>query len=354
MNWLYFCLIALLWPFFSLAQMDEVHLNDLKQLPNGTEIALGFYNKGDLITQGFILKHGKLSPVNNSDKLFEIGSVTKIFTTLSSMMVLDKKNIPLDTSIKSFLPEDNADDINHITYRKLMTHSSGLPKYPRNIVWSVLRSPSQPVLHYSDKRLYRYLKNYAPKLKDTSIYQYSNLGMGILGHITSQLMEEDLNTIVTDEILDKLEMNNTCVGVQNVANQKVKNSWEFSEITVAAGGMISTVNDLLTFQKTVILKNAPDEKINLTLAKMETKQFPIKKNISMAIGWKVNHTKNSIYYHGGVTRGHKSILAIDLEHEKGIVILTNAKGLTRKENKILKKVVFGHLNDNEQNLNTFQ
>ena len=77
---------------------------------------------------------------------------------------------------------------------------------------------------------------------------------------------------------------------------------------------------------------------------MEQEQIIVNERESMGLGWRIFKNDAKIIYHGGITSGFKSLIAYNRKIEKGIVILTNAKGLSRKANKILKKVCYQYLN----------
>lgn len=331
------------------SQVDSTLHTLLKKLPKDTEISIGTYDNGKIDKQGFILKKGQLQPINNMHKLFEIGSLTKVFTTLTALKILNRKNISTNGSIAPYFPKKIADRVNSITFQQLMTHTAGFPKMPNNFIWSALKRPSDPFLPYKEKQLLHYLnKRFQPKQKPT--FKYSNFGMGLLGYLIRAIEHKDLGDIYEQEIFLPLGMVHSSLGIQKdqygiVASPKnrkgiPKRTWQFSQETAGAGALFSTIDNLTLFLDAVLQKNHADTLLNQSLEQMETVQHEIDSTSAMGLGWRINLAEPVVYYHGGITYGFKSMLAINLETKKGIVILTNAKGLSRKENAILKEVCF--------------
>ena len=85
-------------------QSDALSINLLSGLPKGTEIAIGIYNQGEIQKYGYLIKKNNLVQTNNAHKLFEIGSITKVFTTLSALRILNKYQIGLHSSIYDLIP----------------------------------------------------------------------------------------------------------------------------------------------------------------------------------------------------------------------------------------------------------
>lgn len=331
---------------------QNTQFSALTKLPKNTEISIGIFNNGLIEKYGFILKNGELQPINNSHKLFEIGSITKVFTTLSALKILNRKGIAIDRSITSFAPELTAPAVTPITFQHLMTHTAGFPKMPNNFIWSVLKRPGDPFLHYTEKQMFSYLnKQFTPKTIGT--FQYSNLGMGLLAYLVSNIAQKSLANIYSQEVFLPLEMPHSSLGIQEkqyklVASKKngkglPKNTWQFSAVTAGAGALYSNIDDLSLFLTTVIHRNSSDTILNQSLSQMEMLQYQIDTTSAMGLGWRMQLGIPNIFYHGGITYGFKSLLAFNHDTQQGIIILTNAKGLSRKENTILKEVCFNYI-----------
>jgi len=143
--------------FILTSQIDSSGLKLISSLPSGTEVAIGIYNNGNIQKYGWKINKGHLKYTENSSKLFELGSITKVFTSLSALKVLQKHKINYHTSITNYLPNNDQMYKHQISFYQLMTHTSGLPKMPNNFIWSIIRCPSDPFLHYDKKKMIRYI-----------------------------------------------------------------------------------------------------------------------------------------------------------------------------------------------------
>lgn len=285
--------------------------------------------------------------------MFEIGSITKVFTSLTTLILLKSKQIEITQPIINYLPNNQKKISSEITFKKLMTHTSGIPKMPNNFFWSIARCPSNPFYYYSEKRMFRFLNKFTPNEKDEFIY--SNFGMGLLGHLSSNLCNSNLDYLMEKEVFQPINMKSTTLGISNKqydevvnspgSNKEPKNTWKFSEATKGAGNGYSNIMDMLGFLQFALEKNEISNDVHNAILEMEKEQISISESESMGLGWRIHKNNSKIIYHGGITYGFKSLIAYNRPDEKAIVILTNAKGLSKKENKILKEVSFKFLEE---------
>ena len=102
-----------------------------KNFPENTELSFAFINDGHISYHGTKRIKDTLEYSNNSDKIFEIGSITKVFTsTILAELVLEHK-IELNASIQDYINYPIKDD--QITVLQLANHTSGLPRLPSNL-----------------------------------------------------------------------------------------------------------------------------------------------------------------------------------------------------------------------------
>jgi D-alanyl-D-alanine-carboxypeptidase/D-alanyl-D-alanine-endopeptidase len=189
--------------------------------------------------------------------LFEIGSITKVFTTtlLAAMHVAGE--VKLDDAVNRYLPAHGRlrdPDGDAVTFRHLATHTSGLPRLPVNLSWKQLASDN-PYAEYSAEDLYAGLAVCRLKNRPGSRTRYSNLGFGLLGHVLSLVGGVEYERLVIDRVLRPLEMHDTVIqlsaeqrerlapghsGMRTVAN------WDFQALA-GAGAFRSTVAEMLRF-----------------------------------------------------------------------------------------------------------
>ena len=131
------------------------------------------------------LEKGDSRPLNG-DTIFEIGSVTKVFTSLLLADMVQRGEVALDDPVAKYLPpEVRMPERNgrSITLVDLSTHTSGLPRLPANLNPKDLNNP---YADYSVEQLYQFLSGYQLTRDIGSRYEYSNLGGGLLGHVLAR------------------------------------------------------------------------------------------------------------------------------------------------------------------------
>src|SRR5258706_10486600 len=135
------------------------------------------------VAYGSLAKDDK-RPVDG-DTVFEIGSITKVFTSLVLMDMVQKGEVAVTDPVAKYLPaavkvpERNG---KKITLQDLATQSSGLPRMPSNFK---PKDPSNPYADYSPDRLYEFISGYELTRDIGAQFEYSNLGVGLLGQVLS-------------------------------------------------------------------------------------------------------------------------------------------------------------------------
>ena len=156
------------------------------------------------------LKRGD-SRALNGDTVFEIGSVTKVFTSLLLSEMVQNGQMALSDRVAKYLPETVKlpdKDGKQITLVDLATHTSGLPRTPTNFApqyWN------NPYVDYSVQQLYEFLSSYELTRDPGSQYEYSNLGAGLLGFVVARRAGMSYEELVRKRICDSLEMKSTTV-----------------------------------------------------------------------------------------------------------------------------------------------
>ncbi len=147
----------------------------------------------------------------NGDSVFEIGSVTKVFTATLLADMVERSELNLDDPISKFLPatvKAPTHDGKAITLRQLSSQVSGLPRMPANFA---PKDQTNPYADYSVEQMYAFLSGYSLTRDPGSQYLYSNLGVGLLGHILARRAGMDYETLVRTRILQPLKMSDTAI-----------------------------------------------------------------------------------------------------------------------------------------------
>src|ERR1700730_2371472 len=178
------------------AQEGSVGIVDGIIQPPGREIiSYGHRNVGDL------------RPLDG-DTVFEIGSVTKVFTALLLADMVAKNEVALAEPIAKYLPADvKIPERNgrSITLVDLATHTSGLPFMPENA--PALNDPA--AAKYSAADLKQYVTGYQLKRDIGSEWKYSNIGYWILSESLSSRAAMDYETLMRKRVITPLKLANT-------------------------------------------------------------------------------------------------------------------------------------------------
>ena len=191
----------------------------------------------------------------NGDTLFEIGSMTKVFTSLLLAEAVQRGEVALTDPISKYLPASVKvpERGRAITLQDLSTHSSGLPRMPGNMK---PRDPENPFADYSVDQLYQFLSTYQLTRDVGATYEYSNLGAGLLGHILALRAGMDYESLVKSRITGPLGLTSTAITLtpslqarlapgHDRTLQPTKN-WDITSLA-GAGALRSSANDMLTF-----------------------------------------------------------------------------------------------------------
>jgi serine-type D-Ala-D-Ala carboxypeptidase/endopeptidase len=316
------------------AEIRKILVQRIDDFHQSVGIVVGVVDRSGrrIITYG-VLDKGDTRPLNG-DTIFEIGSVSKVFTSLLLSDMVQDGEVALTDPVQKYLPATvtmpKRGDLD-ITLQDLATHTSGLPRLPSNLT---PKDPSNPYADYTVDQLYNFLSNYKLTRDIGSQYEYSNLGGGLLGHVLARRAGMSYEALLTSRICNPLGMNSTEITVPpdmkarfaigHDAQMKAVPYWDIPTLA-GAGGIRSSANDLLTFlaanlgyQKSPL---APD------MAAMLTVRRPTgNPGLEIALGWHV-FTLNGgeIVWHNGGTGGFRSFIGYSPKSRTGVVVLSNAQ-----------------------------
>jgi D-alanyl-D-alanine-carboxypeptidase/D-alanyl-D-alanine-endopeptidase len=283
-----------------------------------------------VVSYGSLAKDDKRSL--NGDTIFEIGSMTKVFTSLVLMDMVQKGKVAVTDPVPKYLPatvkipERNG---KKITLQDLSTQSSGLPRMPSNFN---PKDPLNPYADYSPEQLYQFLSGYQLTRDIGAQYEYSNLGVGLLGHALTLRAGKDYEAMVRERICDPLGMTSTRVtltpemktrlAVGHGPNLNAVPNWDLTALA-GAGALRSSANDMLTFLAANL------GYIKTPLADAMAAEVAIRRpagssSMEIAYAWHIQ-TKdgNSIVWHNGGTGGYRTYMGFDPKSRVGVVVLSN-------------------------------
>lgn len=279
------------------------------------------------------LEKGDTRPLNG-DTIFEIASVTKVFTCLLLADMVQRGEIALNDPIAKYLPEAvKVPERNgkQITLLNLATHTSGLPPLPTNMAF---RSPKNPYADYSVEQMYEFLSTYQLTRDIGSQYEYSNLSGGLLGHVLALREGTSFEVLVKQRICAPLGMTSTGITLtpemevrlaagHNSAMETVE-PWGGKRTLAGAGALRSSANDMLAFvAANLCYTNSP---LALAMASMLKERRPTgQPGVEVALGWHVaKRNGKEIVWHNGGTGGYRAYVGFDPELRIGVAVLSNA------------------------------
>ena len=301
-------------------------------------IVVGIVNTNGTQISGY----GNISSSNNTtvdgNTVFDIASIAKTFVATILADMVNQGLVNLDDPIDKYLPTNNLTVPSYnghkITLEDLATHTSGLPDFPTG--W--IRNQS-----YTTQEVYDFISNTTLSSEPGTKAEYSDIGMGLLGHILSLRAGVSFDQLVKDRILNVLAMDSTGMrmntsGVsvpEDVKSRFAKGhiggkevNLEFIPETIqSAGGMYSTANDLLKFLSAnmgLIQTKIKDAIGETHLIRHSFGQSSDDKSLKdyIGLGWTVTTDfGKEVMWHTGSIDGYTSITGFNPSKQIGLVIL---------------------------------
>ena len=269
--------------------------------------------------------------------MFEIGSISKVFTSLVLADMVTRHEVALLDPLQKFLPPGVTAPTRSgksITLADLSTHTSGLPRLPTNMKPA---DPTNPYADYSVDQLYQFLSSYTLTRDIGSQYEYSNLGGGLLGHVLASHAGRSYEALVRERVTGPLAMPNTSItltpdqrarlAVGHDALLKPVPNWDLPTLA-GAGALRSCANDMLTFIEAAM--GATQTPLASAFETMLATRRPTgNSNMEVALAWHIV-TKNGreIVWHNGGTGGYRSFIGYDKVARVGVVVLSNTSTAT--------------------------
>ena len=266
--------------------------------------------------------------------IFEIGSISKVFTcTILADEVL-KGNMKLSDPISEYLPEGVTAPTRNgrvITLLDLATHTSGLPRMPDNFSPS---DSSNPFSDYTPELIYEFLSSYELTRDIGSEHEYSNYGMGLLGHILELHTGKSYDTLLKEKITKPCDMPNTSLFLtENMLKHLARphaqgvevSNWDIISLA-GAGGIRSDAIDMVAFLKANMgITKSPIYKA--MLLSQDVAYENVANQFKMGLGWLyAQNGDDTIIWHNGATGGYKSFTGFIKGTTKGVVVLGNSDG----------------------------
>lgn len=283
-----------------------------------------------------VVAYGRSGAPNGAldgNTVFEIGSITKVFTGTLLALMAERGEVALDAPVAQFLPPSvrmPSRNGRQITLEDLSMQVSGLPRLPGNLVPKNL---ANPYADYTVEQMYAFLSGYELPRDPGAQFEYSNLGVGLLGHVLALRAGQSYEALVTERILEPLGMRDTRISLTPDLRQRLAQghgmtgqpaaNWDIPTLA-GAGALRSTANDMLTFAAAALSDTGP---LANALAQAMRPRRDIAPDGSARIGlnWITSRSGSiDITWHNGGTGGYRSYLGLDPARERAVIVLTNS------------------------------
>ncbi len=281
--------------------------------------------------QELIVSRGPVSP----DGVFDVGSITKLFTALLLADMASRGEVGLDDPVEQFLPAGVRAPKwrgKGITLLDLATHTSGLPRLPRNLLLRATLHGSDPYRGYAVEDLQRGLAAVRLRRAPGSAYRYSNFGFAVLGHALASAAGASYEELVVDRVCRKLGLGETMFEVSadvgrrretgHAGRRRPVRDWDLAAFA-PAGGLRSTVGDMVRFLQANV--DPARTEMPAALADAQRPRRPIGANEEIGLAWHLRRDDGTtVAWHNGGTGGFGGFVATARRPGTGVAVLYNS------------------------------
>ncbi|NOT94349.1 serine hydrolase domain-containing protein [Ferruginibacter sp.] len=296
-----------------------------------------------LLSNGFGMANIDTKQKATSQTLFPMASITKTFTALAIMKLVNKGKLSLYDNLSKIAPEINFtnkwENTNPVKIVHLLEHTSGFDDLRFNTFWNNENNLTE--LQAIEKCKNSMYSRWKPGERKA----YSNIGYNILGYLIEKLSGSKYEDYLTKEILLPIGMTNSNFRVPTQSNPVYSNPYEWKETKFerlpyllmygkGAGALYSSATDMAKFVQFMIRNGITDSlpSLNSTIEKMEIPESstPAKLGLKTGYGKGVNveflSYKYPFYGHDGASIGFNSRYAYNRDLKLGFVICATNTG----------------------------
>ncbi len=273
--------------------------------------------------------------------IFEIGSITKVFTAIALADMVREKKVALDDPVDTLLPQGiKAPEKNgkKITLRLLSNHRSGLPRVIPKVVANDLIG-KQPYEDVTSKDMFDFVAKAKLSHEPGTHFAYSNLGAGLLGTTLALREKMSYEEMITKKIAEPLGMRDTMMTVDSERSLRLAKpynsrgktalAWKFDSFA-GAGALRSTCDDMMRFLDANLGIGTVPESLRIALDESTRPRADTdEKTRKVALGWMIelsraNPKPPELVWHNGGTGGFSSFFGFIREKKCGVVVLGNS------------------------------
>jgi CubicO group peptidase (beta-lactamase class C family) len=319
------------------ASIDSLFNSKIAENEPGAAILVSYDNE-ILIKRGFGLRDLESKKPITDKTNFRTGSVSKQFTALATLSLIDKGLLSFNDSLHKFWPYPIFKDI---TLEHLLNHTSGLPDYEEHFQEKWNRNTI-----VENKNILEWLStNPSPLFKAGSDFEYSNTGYIVLAHLVEKVSGESFPSFVQKNIFEKSGMKKTtfysfskpteinerayCYKKDSLGNWE-KVDGNFMDGIMGGGGMYTNIDDYFTYNSALDSKSILSGDMHDLIFKPNSPLVPKNegyefnflngKQQQYGMGWFVT---DKTALHGGSWNGARAMVVKELEKPLTIVLFLN-------------------------------
>ena len=265
--------------------------------------------------------------------IFEVGSITKLFTANLILQLADAGQLGIDQTLGEILKIPLNERAKNISVRDLLQHRSGLPVMPDSFFESGYPE-NNPYANFSREELLKYLAGEVAGSQERGEFVYSNLGFAILGLVLEEVSGEPFSVLLRGKIKKPLALDDTWLDRtlateylthgQSATGEEVS-YWDLNALA-PAGGLVSSTKDLLTYLESALQKKKHPFWRMISDTEARSAQT------DQGLSWMILKSRSGKRYpfHAGATGGFSSIVVVDTASRSAVVLLTNEETVGSK------------------------
>ena len=276
----------------------------------------------------------------DGDTMFEIGSVTKVFTGLALARLAVAGTVDLDEPVRALLPDGTPVPTRggvEITLRHLSTHTSGLPRLPKGMLRSALLHPRtpDPYAGCTADVLLAQLASTTLRAIPGRRFRYSNLGAGLLGLALAHRAGIDYESLILKNICEPLNMPDTRITLDDGQRDRFAQGhnrgrkpvapWNLADLA-GAGGLRSTATDLVAFARAQLDGGTGELAAAIELTREAKRRLNDRSWVHpgwMGIRLHPRLGAHTLLWHNGATAGFFAWIGIVPVERLAVVVLSN-------------------------------
>lgn len=310
----------------------ERFINQQIELYNIPGVAVGIVEPGqDAYFKGFGISNENGAPVSEKTS-FRIASVTKTFTAVTIMQLVEEQKISIDAPVTTYIPwfkTKNKSNSDRVLVKHLLNHKSGFTRKIGNLYLDNKDTSTEGVKNAIAK-----LRHFELTRLPGTQYEYSNTNYQILGYILEQVEQASYESIIEDRIFNKLGMDNSFIAnkPRNVSDLSQGFIYWFGlpqvtniidgRLDIAAGSIYSSVEDLNLYIADILSENG-----KLLTAQTKKRMFAKEEmdgEFYYSLGWMIFQQDDfKVIFHTGSYYGFSAVSSFLPEHKIGISVLVN-------------------------------